>query len=80
VAATSRPILTLNWLLQAGIFQLLPVKQYTAFCDGGQQAVAGRLFVPAGHSGQFYAASRSVAVRISVVLLILRLEHLSYYR
>jgi hypothetical protein len=47
--------------------------------DGGQQAVAGRLFVPADHYRQHYAASRSVAVRISAVLLILRLEYLRYW-
>jgi hypothetical protein len=47
--------------------------------DGGQQAVAGRLFVPADHFGQHYAASRSVAVRISAVLLILRLEYIRHY-
>jgi hypothetical protein len=47
--------------------------------EGGQQAVAGRLFVPADHYRQHYAASRSVAVRISAVLLILRLEYLRYW-
>ena len=48
--------------------------------DGGQQILAGRLFVPDDNYGRCYAASRSVAVRISAVLLILRLEYFKYYR
>jgi hypothetical protein len=44
------------------------------FEDGDQQGLAGRLFVPAGHSMQCYAASRSVAVSISGMLLRFRLE------
>ena len=46
--------------------------------DGGQQTLAGRLFVPADHYGQPYAASLRVAVRISAVLLILRLEYIRH--
>ena len=47
--------------------------------DGGQQGVAGRLFVPASCHGRRYAARRSIAVRISEALRLLLYSWLEYF-